>query len=233
MQKLMGAMNGINQSSQAVAKVAKGIEEIAFQTNLLALNAAVEAARAGEAGAGFAVVAEEVRNLAQRSSDQARTTSQLITDSSKRTEEGAKQAGEANDSLQAILTSVKKVTDLVKEITATSKEQALGIEQINTAVSRMDQVVQQNSASAEESASASSQLSTQADNMKALVEQLDSFVLGVSRQLAKNSAAPAQHKAVKNPASTRKPLQVLNKPQNNLTPEEIIPFDDDNELVNF
>ena len=229
MQKLMNAMSGINESSQEVAKIAKGIEEIAFQTNLLALNAAVEAARAGEAGAGFAVVAEEVRSLAQRSSEQAKTTSKLITESRTRTEEGTKQATEANNSLQSILTSVKKVTDLVKEITDASKEQALGIEQINTAVSKIDQVVQQNSASAEESASASGELSGQAYSMKSLVEKLDTLVLGLNKKLSKSIDKPVQQKPVQLPEKKHTPLPISNASKEKLKPEEIIPFDDDDD----
>lgn len=229
MQKLMDAMNGINKSSQEVAKVAKGIEEIAFQTNLLALNAAVEAARAGEAGAGFAVVAEEVRNLAQKSSEQAQITSRLITESGSRTEEGTRQAREANDALQAILTSVDKVTNLVREISAASKEQAQGIEQINTAVLRMDQVVQQNSASSEESASASQQLSAQAYQMKALVEKLDKQVLGKGGASAKSSPA-VQRKSAPRPETGHTFLPSAAPPEAaQLKPEEMIPFDDDDD----
>jgi methyl-accepting chemotaxis protein len=229
MQKLMNAMSGINESSQEVAKIAKGIEEIAFQTNLLALNAAVEAARAGEAGAGFAVVAEEVRSLAQRSSEQAKTTSKLITESRTRTEEGTKQATEANESLQSILTSVKKVTGLVKEITDASKEQALGIEQINMAVSKIDHVVQQNSASAEESASASGELSGQAYSMKSLVEKLDTLVLGLNKKSSKSIDEPIQQKPVQLPEKKYTPLPISDDSKEKLKPEEVIPFDDDDD----
>ena len=125
MGKLLQSMEGISTSSREVAKVAKGIEEIAFQTNLLALNAAVEAARAGDAGRGFAVVADEVRNLAQRASEQARVTSSLITESGKRTQEGGKQADAANAVLKVIQERVARVVGLVSEISAASKEQAL------------------------------------------------------------------------------------------------------------
>jgi len=234
MQKLMDAMTGINESSREVAKVAKGIEEIAFQTNLLALNAAVEAARAGEAGAGFAVVAEEVRNLAQKSSEQAQVTSRLIMESHNRTEDGTRQAQEANESLQAILTSVEKVTNLVREISAASKEQAQGIEQINAAVLRMDQVVQQNSASSEESASASQQLSAQAYKMKALVKELDKLVLG-KKENASESSGPDSGKPVRSPGIKHTPLPAAEptKPATPMKPEEIIPFDDDDEIKSF
>jgi len=234
MQKLMDAMTGINESSREVAKVAKGIEEIAFQTNLLALNAAVEAARAGEAGAGFAVVAEEVRNLAQKSSEQAQVTSRLIMESHNRTEDGTRQAQEANESLQAILTSVEKVTNLVREISAASKEQAQGIEQINAAVLRMDQVVQQNSASSEESASASQQLSAQAYKMKALVKELDKLVLG-KKENASESSGPDSEKPVRSPGIKHAPLPAAEptKPATPMKPEEIIPFDDDDEIKSF
>jgi methyl-accepting chemotaxis protein len=193
MDSLMTAMSGISQSSQEVAKVAKGIEEIAFQTNLLALNAAVEAARAGEAGRGFAVVAEEVRNLAQRASEHAKTTSTLITESRNRSGQGTRQAGEVNKELKQIFQGVEKVVGLVTEISAASKEQAQGIDQINKAVNSMDQVVQQNSASSEESASASQQLSAQAFHMKALVRDLAEKVSGAAP--AVETAADRQHRS--------------------------------------
>lgn len=249
MDGLMTAMDGINQSSQEVAKVAKGIEEIAFQTNLLALNAAVEAARAGEAGRGFAVVAEEVRNLAQRASEHAKTTSSLITESRTRSKEGSRQAGEVNNELQQIFQGVEKVVGLVTEISAASKEQAQGIEQINKAVNSMDQVVQQNSASSEQSASASQQLSGQAFHMKALVRDLSEKVAGaeegvaVTKHQGKNIAEsypeedwePRSQQALdssrKHP-HTQPPTSALPPSGDRLQgaqvrPEDIIPFDDD------
>ncbi len=236
MEKLVQAMTGINESSHEVAKVARGIEEIAFQTNLLALNAAVEAARAGEAGRGFAVVAEEVRNLAQRASEQARITSTLITESSQRTEEGNKQAGEAHDLLKGILESVEKVSGLVSEISAASKEQAQGIDQINKAVSSMDHIVQQNAASSEESASASKQLNSQAFNMKNLVNRLASLVEGIeavseiSADQAREFLQPVNNKAgysSPRPAPRKASLPEARQDKSQGRPEDIIPFDED------
>jgi methyl-accepting chemotaxis protein len=250
MDGLMTAMSSINQSSQEVAKVAKGIEEIAFQTNLLALNAAVEAARAGEAGRGFAVVAEEVRNLAKRASEHAKTTSALITESRSRSGEGTRQAGEVNRELKQISQGVEKVVGLVTEISAASKEQAQGIDQINKAVSSMDQVVQQNSATSEQSASASQQLSAQAFHMKALVRDLAKKVAGADIQLAaaqqKRSGAAYDdeeiwaHRSQQSLDASRKqaykpyrpthealPPSVDRVRQADVRPEELIPFDDD------
>ncbi|MCP4714534.1 MAG: methyl-accepting chemotaxis protein [Deltaproteobacteria bacterium] len=238
MDKLVHAMDGISESSTEVAKVAKGIEEIAFQTNLLALNAAVEAARAGEAGRGFAVVAEEVRTLAQKASEQARTTSTLITQSQSRSEEGGKQVHEANTVLQNILGSAEKVVDLVKEISAASKEQAQGIEQINQAVSTMDQIVQQNSANSEQSASASQQMSSQAFQMKQSVNKLNILVTGSSDIEGADMAmdppdAKQQKKAPSRQAETvSSRLALPQQEAADLKAEDIIPFDDE-DLKNF
>jgi len=213
----------------------------------------VEAARAGEAGRGFAVVAEEVRNLAKRSSEQAKTTSTLIAESRSRTIEGTRQAGEVNSGLKQIFQGVEKVVGLVTEITAASKEQAQGIDQINKAVSSMDQVVQQNSASSEESASASQELSAQAFHMKALVRDLFEKVAGAESDVP---IAPSQQKrsgdtyddedmwAHRNqaslgesrdqftaqqrpPAHEALPSSIHNARPTRVRPEEIIPFDDD------
>jgi len=178
MQALAEAMEGINTSGEEVAKIAKGIEEIAFQTNLLALNAAVEAARAGEAGKGFAVVAEEVRNLAQRAAEQAQTTTRLIEESRTRAKVGSDKAGEVRIALDEISSGVGKVTDLIREITEASQEQATGIEQINKAVTHMDTMIQENSASAEESSSASKELSSQAGDLHCMVDELIGMVEG-------------------------------------------------------
>jgi hypothetical protein len=172
MHRMSDAIEKIKVSAIETSKIIKTIDEIAFQTNLLALNAAVEAARAGQAGLGFAVVAEEVRNLAQRSAEAARSTTDLIDGATKNAEAGVIVTKEIVLSLSAIQESTEKVAILITEIATASTEQAQGIGQVNTAVSAMDNVVQQNSASAEKSAHASAELSSQALELNDLVAQL-------------------------------------------------------------
>jgi methyl-accepting chemotaxis protein len=163
------AMSAINQSSRKIADIIGVIDEIAFQTNLLALNAAVEAARAGEQGRGFAVVAGEVRKLAQRSADAAKEIKSLITDSVTKVEDGSKLVDKAGQTLKEIVGSVKKVSDIVAEIAAASREQANGIEQVNKAILQMDQVTQQNAALVEETAAASQSMGEQARELQGLM----------------------------------------------------------------
>jgi methyl-accepting chemotaxis protein len=173
-------MAAIKASSDEVAKIVKNIDEIAFQTNILALNAAVEAARAGEAGAGFAVVAEEVRNLAQRSAQAARETSGRIEDAINKTGHGVEVSGKVARSLKEIIEKARIVDDLVGQIAAASNEQAQGISQVNLAVTAMDKVTQSNAATAEESASASQELNSQAVIQKAAVDELLALVGGAT-----------------------------------------------------
>ena len=169
MEQLMVAMREIRQAGQAISKIIKVIDEIAFQTNLLALNAGVEAVRAGRHGKGFAVVAEEVRNMAVRSAKAARETAELIEGSVQKTETGAEIAGRTADSLQAIVGSISKASDLVSDIASSSNEQALGISQVNEGLRQIDQVTQTNAANAEEGAAAAEELASQADHLQGLV----------------------------------------------------------------
>lgn len=167
------AMGEINQASRKIADIITTIDEIAFQTNLLALNAAVEAARAGEQGRGFAVVAGEVRNLAQRSATAAREIKGLIEDSVQKVETGSDLVNKSGETLEAIVTSVKRVTDIVGEIAAASREQTVGIEQINKAVAQMDQVTQSNASQTEEMSGTAVALSGQAEQLQAVVAQFN------------------------------------------------------------
>ncbi len=178
MAELTTSMDEISKASEETSKIIKTIDEIAFQTNLLALNAAVEAARAGEAGAGFAVVAEEVRNLAMRSAEAAKSTAVLIEGTVKKVKDGSELVNSTNETFSKVSESTYKVGELVSEIAAASNEQAQGIGQINTAVAEMDKVVQQNAANAEENASTSEEMNAQADQMKGYVEELAALVGG-------------------------------------------------------
>lgn len=188
MNNLTESMNEISKSSEETSRIVKTIDEIAFQTNLLALNAAVEAARAGEAGAGFAVVAEEVRNLALRSAEAAKNTSSMIDGTTAKIKEGSQLVNGANETFQNVAESSAKVAELVSEITIVSNQQAQGIEQVNTAVTEMEKVTQQNAASSEESASASEELMGQAEQMKGFVRELEGL-LGTDRKTAKRDTS--------------------------------------------
>jgi len=166
------AMGEINKSSKKIADIITVIDEIAFQTNLLALNAAVEAARAGEHGRGFAVVAAEVRNLAQRSATAAKEIKGLINESIQRVNDGSELVNQSGKTLEEIVASVKRVSDIIAEITAASQEQASGIDQVNKAIMSMDETTQQNAALVEETTSASQSMKEQA---KALMKQVEVF----------------------------------------------------------
>lgn len=197
------SMVDINKSSKQVADIITAIDEIAFQTNLLALNAAVEAARAGEQGRGFAVVATEVRNLAQRSATAAKQIKQLINNSVSKVEEGTQFVNQSGKSLEEIVISVKKVSDIVIEIAAASEEQAAGIRQVNKAVLQMDETTQQNAALVEQATSASESIRTQARNLRELMSFFD------NRDMRKRSAseehAEIPHDSAKYAAHSLKP----------------------------
>ncbi len=234
MDKLIVSMEEISKASEETSKIIKTIDEIAFQTNLLALNAAVEAARAGEAGAGFAVVAEEVRNLAMRSADAAKNTAQLIEGTVKKVNAGSELVISTNDAFSQVADSAGKVGDLVAEISEASKEQSNGIEQVNIAITEMDKVVQQNAANAEESASASEEMNAQAEQLRDYVGELVELVTGKRGQSVGTGGIrkvkPVSQKLKLTNAGSKKKLTHLTK---EVRPDQVIPFDDDEDFENF
>ncbi|MFY2019798.1 methyl-accepting chemotaxis protein [Achromobacter dolens] len=192
--EVVNTMQGISASSRKISEIVSVIDGIAFQTNILALNAAVEAARAGEQGKGFAVVAGEVRSLAQRSAQAAKEIKGLIEDSVTKVGAGSEQVERAGATMQEIVASVKRVTDIMGEISAASEEQSSGIDQVNRAVSQMDEVTQQNAALVEEAAAAAGSLQEQAQR---LAEAVAVFKINAgdvievpARQLAQQRSAP-------------------------------------------
>jgi len=172
MNKLTLSMDDISKTGEETQKIVKTIDEIAFQTNLLALNAAVEAARAGDAGAGFAVVADEVRNLAMRAADAAHNTAILIEESVKKIKDGTGLVTITNNDFSGVAVSSSKVGQLFAEISAASRDQAEGIEQINQAVAQMDSATQRNVANAQESAAASAEMNSLAQKMREVINDL-------------------------------------------------------------
>ena len=203
--QVVDTMSSINASSKKIVDIIGVIDGIAFQTNILALNAAVEAARAGEQGRGFAVVATEVRNLAQRSASAAKEIKELIGDSVMKVDAGAKLVDQAGVTMTEIVASVRRVTDIMGEISSASHEQMAGIEQINEAITQMDQVTQQNAALVEQASAAASTMQEQTEHLSNVVDVFklgngpanaygnlhgNSHTQSVSRSIAARPAAP-------------------------------------------
>lgn len=233
MQQMMSSMGELKKSSDQIAKIIKVIDEIAFQTNILALNAAVEAARAGDAGMGFAVVAEEVRNLAQRSAQAAKDTAFIIEHNIELSENGVNVAQRVATALEEIKDQAKKVNELMAEIAGASQEQSQGIQQINSAIAQMEKVTQQSAATAEESAAAAEELSAQAETMMEVVQQLADLVEGVSDQrgqqpvIARRPLTTAR-KQLSMPRTNRQlTTGELGKRTAVINPEDVIPLEDD------
>ncbi|HET7867374.1 MAG TPA: methyl-accepting chemotaxis protein [Burkholderiaceae bacterium] len=190
--QVVETMKGINDSSRKIADIIGVIDGIAFQTNILALNAAVEAARAGEQGRGFAVVATEVRNLAQRSAEAAKEIKSLITASVERVEQGTALVDQAGHTMEEIVASIRRVTDIVSEISAASSEQSTGVNQVGQAVTQMDQATQQNAALVEQSAAAAESLKSQATQLLAAMA-----VFRLAQGDAHTTVAPAMPEAAR------------------------------------
>ena len=215
--QVVSTMNEISDSSRKIADIISVIDGIAFQTNILALNAAVEAARAGEQGRGFAVVAGEVRSLAQRSAEAARQIKGLITDSVGRVDSGSRLVQQAGETMGEIVHSVRRVTDIIGEISSATGEQSQGIGQITSSVGQLDAMTQQNAALVEESAAAAESLKDQARKLAQAVAafQLGSFEalsLDVSKSPQKESVDPIPAKATFAPSASQAPRRAAPAP---------------------
>jgi methyl-accepting chemotaxis protein len=203
----MRAMTEINDASRKIVDIIGVIDEIAFQTNLLALNAAVEAARAGEQGRGFAVVASEVRNLAGRSATAAKEIKGLIQDSVRKVGEGSQLVTQSGQTLDQIVTAVKKVSDIVGEIAGASREQSAGIEQVNKAVVQLDEMTQQNAALVEQASAASQSMADQARGLSEMMERYQ-----VSAQAAAAVVQPAMRRSAGTAGKAAAAVKVVKKP---------------------
>ena len=224
--QVVDTMGAINHSSKKIVDIIGVIDGIAFQTNILALNAAVEAARAGEQGRGFAVVATEVRNLAQRSAAAAKEIKSLIGDSVERVDAGARLVDQAGATMQEIVDSIRRVTDIMGEITAASQEQTAGIEQVNIAITQMDDTTQQNAALVEEAAAAAQSMQNQANNLSMAVSV---FKLNGSGNNGRAIAAPRN---ANKPAPAAKPSgKIRSVPATPVAPTSNTPANPDKQLV--
>ena len=211
--QVVSTMEEINSSSKKIADIIGVIDGIAFQTNILALNAAVEAARAGEQGRGFAVVAGEVRSLAQRSAEAAKEIKSLIGTSVDKVETGSKLVQDAGSTMDEIVASVQRVTDIIGEISAAALEQSQGIGQVNEAVTRLDQMTQQNAALVEESAAAAESLKDQAHRMTTVVANYRLDGMGdIGFTAAPSAHVPVAAKAIAKAAAPRPAPKAAAKP---------------------
>ncbi len=233
-QEVVGTMSSINESSRKIVDIISVIDGIAFQTNILALNAAVEAARAGEQGRGFAVVAAEVRNLAQRSAAAAKEIKTLISDSTEKVDIGTKLVDDAGRTMEEVVNAVKRVTDIMAEISAASIEQSSGIEQVNRAIGQMDEVTQQNAALVEEAAAAAESLEEEARSLSGAVNL---FKLDHQANHITVARTPAKPVVARKPASAlpvaRKPAAPIAKAKSLPAKQPALPTGGDDEWEEF
>lgn len=237
MREMMQSIQEIKSSSDQIVKIIKVIDDIAFQTNILALNAAIEAARAGEAGMGFAVVAEEVRNLADRSAQAARDTTAMIESNIELSSKGVAIAEKVRTVLDEITVQSNKVSQLMNEVAAASREQVQGIDQVNKAMTQVETVTQQNAAGAEESASAAAELNAQAGSMRQIVLEFSELVNGTTASLeAELKRAEAQGnltpyiqtaRSLKTVPQNQSRVEPATRKTQVISPEEVIPLDQD------
>lgn len=223
--QMVSSMNNIHESSQKISRIIKTIDEIAFQTNILALNAAVEAARAGDAGMGFAVVAGEVRNLAQRSAQAARDTASLIEESIVNAGQGSERVGELVKTVESITGSVARAKSLVDEVNLASQQQSEGVSQIAEGLNQIEVVTQTSAASAEEGSATSQELNALASQALVLVEELRINISGGNAETHDPGVTrPAPRNSKRNEGAIR-PIATV-RPRRSATPSQVIPLDD-------